>query len=33
MYVINTKGFKPEDKVSICNNYILPETNGNIYVQ
>lgn len=25
MYVINTKGFKPEDKVSICNNYILPE--------
>ena len=25
MYVINTKGFKPEDKVEICNNYILPE--------
>ena len=25
MYVINTKGFKPMDKVMICNNYILPE--------
>ena len=25
MYVINTKGFKPEDKVSICREYILPE--------
>ena len=25
MYVINTKGFKPEDKISICNDYILPE--------
>ena len=25
MYVINTKGFKPEDKISICNGYILPE--------
>ena len=25
MYVINTKGFKPQDKVMICNNYILPE--------
>ena len=25
MYVINTKGFKPEDKVAICNDYILPE--------
>jgi len=25
MYVINTKGFKPEDKISICNEYILPE--------
>ena len=22
---INTKGFKPQDKVMICNNYILPE--------
>ena len=25
MYVINTKGFKPDDKISICNDYILPE--------
>ena len=25
MYVINTKGFKPEDKISICKDYILPE--------
>ena len=25
MYVINTKGFKPEDKIAICNDYILPE--------
>ena len=25
MYVINTKGFKSEDKIMICNNYILPE--------
>ena len=25
MYVINTKGFKPKDKVNICNEYILPE--------
>ena len=25
MYVINTKGFKPEDKISICREYILPE--------
>ena len=25
MYVINTKGFKPEDKLSICKEYILPE--------
>ena len=25
MYVINTKGFKPEDKISICNDFILPE--------
>ena len=25
MYVINTSGFKPEDKISICNDYILPE--------
>lgn len=25
MYVINTKGFKPKDKVNICNDYILPE--------
>ena len=25
MYVINTKGFKPEDKISICSNYLLPE--------
>ena len=25
MYVINTKGFNPKDKVMICNNYILPE--------
>tara|TARA_Y100001935_G_scaffold86596_1_gene71844 strand:+ start:3070 stop:4848 length:1779 start_codon:yes stop_codon:yes gene_type:complete len=25
MYVINTKGFKPKDKVEICRNYILPE--------
>ena len=25
MYVINTKGFKPEDKISICRNYLLPE--------
>ena len=25
MYVINTKGFKPSEKVEICNNYILPE--------
>ena len=25
MYVINTTGFKPEDKIAICNDYILPE--------
>ena len=25
MYVINTKGFKPKDKISICRNYVLPE--------
>ena len=25
MYVINTNGFKPNDKIEICNNYILPE--------
>jgi len=25
MYVINTKGFKPEEKVSICRDYLLPE--------
>lgn len=25
MYVINTKGFKPDDKIEICKNYILPE--------
>ena len=25
MYVINTKGFKPEDKIAICNDYLLPE--------
>jgi ATP-dependent Lon protease len=25
MYVINTKGFKAEDKIAICNDYILPE--------
>ena len=25
MYVINTKGFKPNDKIKICNEYILPE--------
>jgi ATP-dependent Lon protease len=25
MYVINTKGFKPKDKVNICIEYILPE--------
>ena len=25
MYVINTKGFKPKDKVNICKEYILPE--------
>ena len=25
MYVINTKGFKPNDKIMICNYYILPE--------
>ena len=25
MYVIHTKGFKPEDKISICRNYLLPE--------
>ena len=25
MYVINTKGFKPMDKISICRNYVLPE--------
>ena len=25
MYVINTKGFKPTDKISICRNYVLPE--------
>ena len=25
MYVIRTKGFKPDDKISICNDYILPE--------
>ena len=24
MYVINTKGFKPKDKISICRNYVLP---------
>ena len=25
MYVINTKGFKPNDKIEICRNYVLPE--------
>jgi ATP-dependent Lon protease len=25
MYVINTKGFKPDDKIEICKDYILPE--------
>ncbi len=25
MYVINTKGFKPNDKISISRNYLLPE--------
>ena len=25
MYVINTKGFKPKDKIKICYEYILPE--------
>ena len=25
MYVINTKGFKPKDKIEICRNYVLPE--------
>ena len=25
MYVINTKGFKPSDKISITRNYLLPE--------
>ena len=25
MYVINTNGFKPEDKISIFNDYLLPE--------
>jgi len=25
MYVINTKGFKPIEKIEICRNYILPE--------
>jgi len=25
MYVINTKGFKPEEKISICRDYLLPE--------
>lgn len=25
MYVIRTKGFKSDDKISICNDYILPE--------
>jgi ATP-dependent Lon protease len=25
MYVINTKGFKPKEKIEICRNYILPE--------
>ena len=25
MYVINTKGFDPKEKVKICRNYVLPE--------
>ena len=25
MYVINTKGFKPNDKISIARDYLLPE--------
>jgi ATP-dependent Lon protease len=25
MYVINTKGFEPKEKIEICRNYILPE--------
>ena len=25
MYVINTKGFKPDDKLLICKEYIIPE--------
>lgn len=25
MYVINTNGFKPKDKIEICRNYVLPE--------
>ena len=25
MYVIRTKGFKADDKIAICNDYILPE--------
>jgi ATP-dependent Lon protease len=25
MYVINTNGFKPNDKIEICKDYILPE--------
>ena len=25
MYVIHTKGFKTEDKIKICNEYLLPE--------
>ena len=25
MYVINTKGFKPNEKIKICRNYVLPE--------
>ena len=25
MYVIHTKGFKTEDKIKICNEYLIPE--------
>ena len=25
MYVIHTKGFKTEDKLKICRNYLIPE--------
>jgi ATP-dependent Lon protease len=25
MYVIHTKGFKTEDKLKICNEYLIPE--------